>query len=201
MTKGKLKLVHSVEHPDANGERIEIGEIAPHWTKPLEGDCSQFAVDVEHTGMTLTIYIANPTDAHIRGVNHGRSQFGIYPWADTGFFFLYEIEGLARWESAAYCTVATDRPHSKGQLNSGRLLTIILANPKTGIITALRRVTLSPSFGAKLDEYLEAGDRVPTGKFDEVQHMREFRRALETHRTWNEMAKHAAVVEQAGIDI
>jgi hypothetical protein len=27
------------------------------------------------------------------------------------------------------------------------------------------------------------------------------RRALETHRTWNEMAKHAAVVEQAGIDI
>ena len=119
----------------------------------------------------LLLLFPHPSAAEIRGAKTGQCEFAMLKSADSLLFFLYRFAGVP-WSDAPYSwwrvpvdqriiPVATESPELRA------LLQIILIDAETGIIRAIRGVTLSPDFTLALHDAIRVQASTPAGDYDQ----------------------------------
>lgn len=119
-------------------------------------------------GHELLMWLANPRESEVEAVRAGPCQFALLTWRDV-IFFLYRFEHLRGgipWSDAPFSIhlVPPDQRTLPAPLSeiahdpdeARALLQIILVDAGTGIVRALRAVTLSPAFTAALHAAIRA---------------------------------------------
>jgi hypothetical protein len=126
--------------------KVEVGELlVPGVTSWPEG--GQFNWDAG--GADLVLRLARPTRAEVEGVRAGPCGFALKVEGDV-LFFLYTFRGLP-WSDAPYTWHLLPEglrgiPPAQDTGETRLPLHVTLVNAATGVVGALRVVTLSPGF-------------------------------------------------------
>jgi hypothetical protein len=126
--------------------KIQVGQplVAgkTHWP-----ECVEF--NLYDNSLELRLFFGRPSKAEIRGVQDGACSFGFLTSGDV-LFFLYRFAGVS-WSDVPYSwhLVPPERRVFPAMPDTGEtrgLLQVILIDAETGIVQALRAVTLGRDF-------------------------------------------------------
>lgn len=100
----------------------------------------------------LLLFFASPTAKEVRGVRQGRADFAVL-WEPPVVVFLYRLEGACGWSHQPFSWHLV--PEGERQLPPGEggglaLLNVVLIDAATGLVRALRAVTMSEKTTARL---------------------------------------------------
>ncbi len=100
----------------------------------------------------LVLFLYNPTPQEIAGIREEEIALGILPFDDDMLFLLYKIGSTIHWSTAPYSWshAAEHRQILPAELQQNEDLQIIAVNATTGIIEAVRGVSLASDFATKL---------------------------------------------------
>ena len=182
------------------GTVFRLGEVMPEFRGPRP-EAPHFNFDVG--GPYLHYFYRDPTPREIRGARTGKVRFALVPAGEHTLFLLCRAEGLTKgWSDAPYA-LGVVKPDRRGilerQPHQGRLLLMTLADAQSGLLHALRQISLTPAFSAKLDELVEK-QRAALPRFSAEAHQAEIRAA---YRRWpdpDSMVGAAVAVEHGGMD-
>jgi hypothetical protein len=98
----------------------------------------------------LMLRLTHPSAATIQSIRHGPATFALAPIGDV-LFFLYAFSPALPWSAAPFSwhLVHPDRrqsPPTQIDEPEGQLLQIVLVDAASGIVEALRVITLTPDF-------------------------------------------------------
>jgi hypothetical protein len=141
---------------------LEIGKLyhpgVRHW--PEGGE-----YNFRSGGHELLLRFAHPAAQEIEDVRRGECEFALAPVGDI-LFFLYRFGQAMRWSDAPYTwhllpedqRILSQPPDTE---KSRVLLQVILLDASTGIVQALRGVTLSPAFTRSLHTAIRGQMKTP----------------------------------------
>ncbi len=130
------------------GITLQVGEIYdPDLLYETEGSVFNFGLDSH----LLRIFRKEVSDAEAADVSSGKAQFGLFT-AEQVIFFLSKF-GSQPWQASAYCvwTVPSILQELQDvELPNRSTLHIHLVELSTGVLRAVRTLTLAPKFSQKL---------------------------------------------------
>ena len=148
----------------------------------------------------LILFYRSPQKSETMDVRKGDCEFGLLVEGDV-IFLLYRFGESLPWSDATFSTHlvpederSTPQPELSTEIRA--LLSVILVDAATGIIKAMRAVTLSPSFTAKLQhEIYEQSVRAWPGP---REYARQLQDAYRRYPTSDEMARAALARTKGG---
>lgn len=178
---------------------IAVGDRYPGFTLPRP-ESTQFQID--KGGPKLVFWFESPTAEEVRGARRGRMKLGLLPGGQHTLFLLVQCEGLLKgWADSPYAfgLVPPDwRAIPPRQPHQGWLFQVILADRRVGTIKALRNVSVTPAFSARLDAEV-AKQRAALAEFSEAAHQREIDAVYRRYPDIAMMVKDAVITEEAGM--
>lgn len=176
-----------------------LGEPMPDWSGP-QPEGTHFQID--STGVILLHLYKDPTPREIRGARTGRARFGLVSAGRHTLFLLYDIAQLTKgWADAPFALGLVPAGKQAVQPRSrteGRLLLSLLADARSGVLLALRAISLTPAFCAALDAMLD-GMRAALPSFTAAAHDAELRAAYQCWPGPADMAASASAIEYGGL--
>jgi len=111
-------------------------------------------------GHELVLFYRRPTASEIQDVRTGKAEFALAVYEDV-LFFVSNFGGVDHWDDSPFSIHLVPEaertlPPTELTPETRALLAVILVDASSGIIRAMRQVTLSPAFTAKLYELLRA---------------------------------------------
>lgn len=175
---------------------LAVGQpFAPERQKWPDGSFEYRYFDGNHL---LQICVASPSEQDTAVFLNGRMHVGLY--AEQGVvFFLFRIEGFMEWSDQAFSirlVGEADRGLPRIEDNERLLLTLVLVDADTGLVSAMRMVTYSPHFSRLFVRKLQAQLDAPV--FDRSEHFATVEEIYKQFPTSKAMAKAALVIERAG---
>lgn len=173
------------------GRKLEVGEPyiqgRTHWPETVD-------VNALSSGLEVRIFLRGPTADEIAAIRKGAASAALY--ARDGLLLLAFRFGDMPWMDASLDHLRTPESHrwQEPALAEGvRLLaTVLLVDAATGILRAIRAITLSPFFSQRLVAELAAQLARGAGN-DELK----LQRLLATTPT-DELVRRADLVEPMG---
>ena len=115
----------------------------------------------------LVLFFKRPSTTEITAVKDGKAEFALAVRGDI-IFFLYRFGTSIDWSDAPYSwhlVPEAERAIMPGQVavtgETRALLTVILVDADSGIIRAMRVVSLSPSFTSRLNQAIVEQSQKP----------------------------------------
>lgn len=146
----------------------------------------------------LRLFWRAPSDADIEAVRAGAIHLGLYVRQPV-VWLLYRIEGACDWSDAPYSihlvAGAERTPPDPVTAETRALLTVVLADADTGIVRALRAVSMSPRFTRALHAAIAQQLAQP---FDAAQHEAQIAATYARYSHSKQMARDATITEKAG---
>lgn len=145
----------------------KVGEVYPGLSFPVAeiGEYNYF-----DAGHELRLFFRSPRRAEIEAVKRERAEFALLVEGSV-IFFLYRFgfsDGVP-WSDAPYTLHLVPEERRQVPTGSGRaLLTVVLADAQSGVVRAIRAVTLSEEFTATLHETIrdQAASRWSQAEYD-----------------------------------
>lgn len=188
--------------PDATapfGTLITVGDRLPGWHGPL-AEGGEFNLDA--AGARLRLAYNRPQPAEIEAFRWHPIRIALTPAGLHTVFFLFDIAGCtAGWADATFALgmlPADERILPDRNETSGWLMTCILHDSETGIVRALRLLTMTPVFSASLDQII-AAQRTMLAHFTPDAHFTEIKRGYARWPLPDAIARHAVISETAGL--
>lgn len=140
---------------------LEIGQPYPNVTPP-QNEAGEFLV--YDGGLELRVFYPQPSSREVEAFRRGTASFAL-AYRDDLIWFLYRFYPLP-WAEAVYSQwlVPEERRASPQALEGEQryLLQVVLADAETGVIRALRQLTLTPEMSWALkDMYSRQSQSAP----------------------------------------
>lgn len=175
------------------------GSVLPGFSGPLP-DGPRFHFDA--SGPSVLLALARPTPREIRGVRSGRIRFGLLPFGKhTLFVLMQQSEGLKSWSDMPFALglnppEGRELPERAEAQGYGVHLTLVDA--RSGMVHALRWISVTPAFAAALDGAV-GQQRAHFGEFSAAAHKAEIAEAYRRFPTADHMASKALAIELGGL--
>jgi len=178
---------------------LVVGQQLPGWKGPSK-EGGEFNID--RGGARLRVQYVRPRPSEIRAFRRSKVRFGLVRGGTHTAFLLFSIPGLTvGWADASYALGMVhpeDREIDRRGPGEGWLISMLLICAETGVLHALRAVTVTPAFSERLDE-LVAEQRAVLPAFSRAAHEAEIAAAYRRWPTPNHMAKDALITEFGGL--
>ena len=189
---------------EANATAIAFmrrGETMPGWSGPKE---EGVRLILDASGLTLLSLYESPTAREIRVARTGKMRVGLLPIGMHTLMLLYDVDLLTNsWSDAPFALGAQgpgNRTLMARERGQGRLLMSIMADATSGMVHALRGLSLTPSFCDVLDDLVEA-QRAALPTYTPQAYAAELNAAYARWPTSTAMVPHARIVERVGLPI
>lgn len=178
--------------------RLAIGEpFAPERTKWPH---NRFELRYFDGSYLLQICEASPPETSVEAFRHGPMHLGLH-FERNVIFFLFKIEGSWAWSDQAFSIHLVD-PNDRGPGDaSGEHfvpLSVVLVDADTGLVRALRMVTMSPRFATAFQGFIDRQRALP---FSRDEHTKAIAAVYSKYRNSKALAAAALYRERAGSNV
>lgn len=116
-------------------------------------------------GHELVLFYRRPTASEIQAVRTGKAEFALAVY-ESVLFFLSNFGGADHWDDAPFSIHLVPEaqrtiPPPPATPETRALLSVILVDAASGLVRAMRQLTLSPDFTAKLVGLIHAQAALP----------------------------------------
>ena len=179
-------------------DAIEVGQPHPRYIPRMPGP--QFQVDTG--GLTLMIAERRPTPMEVYGARRGSIHLGLLPFGMHTLFLLAKFEHLYNgWIDApmAWARVPVPlRALPDRADDEGLPLTLTLVDAASGIVHALRMLTVTPTFARALTAAVR-NQEANLAEYSEAAHEAEIAQAYRRFPDPTAMLRATVIVEKGGI--
>lgn len=151
------------------------------------------------TGHELKLFFSSPTEAEIRAARRGEMNLAIYVELPL-IEICYEIKGLVDWSDAPYTWHVVPQEHrslpSKFTPEQRALLLVLLIDADTGILRAIRQVSMTPDATKLLHSAI--ADQA-SSEWNEPEYMATLNKLYKDAPTAWDIVKKAQIVFKAGL--
>lgn len=145
------------------------------------------------SGSPMIIFNFDVSDTDIYHFLNGQVSFGLLSEQEI-IFFLFKIESFLEWSDLAFSIhLAGDETIEAN--DSYLMFTLVLVQSDTKIVQAIRTITVSPDFRAKLVDAIKQQALI---KFDTISYYKRIGEFYDKYPTASDMLKQASVIEVGG---
>ena len=148
----------------------------------------------------LRLFWANPSADEVRGVRKGPAHFALYIEGPV-IMMLYQFERACDWSDAPYSIHLVPQEHRTAPpVSAGpetrALLQVLLVDAATGVLRAIRAITLSPPFTAALHRAIDAQMH---STWDSGAYDQSLRSIYAKYPQSSDMLRAATIIERGGL--
>jgi hypothetical protein len=146
-------------------QKLEVGK---PYQEGLNRIHESIVFDFNQGGGFLRIVFDSPLESEIRDINEGKIKLGLLEEAGIIFFFIKF--GKLPWMDAPY-NVALSKPYDLEELtdeNTGYAVQIVVIDGMTGIVQALKLISLPYTMSKRFKELVEKQRKTQIKDFDMV---------------------------------
>ena len=154
-----------------------------------------FSINIVN-GSPLMIFNFDVSDTDISNFLNGQVSFGLFSDQDM-IFFLFKIENFMEWSDLAF-TIHLAGDETIEVHDSYLMFNLVLIESETKIVKAIRAITVTPDFRAKIAEAIKQQALI---KFETINYYKGIGEMYDKYPTASDMLKFASVVEVGGTTV
>jgi len=161
----------------------------------------RFEHDMPEEGMSIVLANGAPlltfnfsvSPGEIQAFLNGAASFALFT-EQNHLFFLFKIEGFLDWSDLAF-TIHLAGDETIDEDEAYLPFNLVLVEPHTKIVKALRMVTVSPDFRSRLTDLIRKQASEP---FDTMAYYRGIGGLYDKYLTASDLLRQAVIIEQGG---